>query len=70
MDSEAESRGVSYKVLDDVVVLVSEETDANLSNDWRVPIESTQEAGTHFQKVGYFCCCFTSLNPSDRLNAK
>ncbi|XP_047675083.1 transcription factor TFIIIB component B'' homolog isoform X2 [Tachysurus fulvidraco] len=49
-ETEAESQGVSHMVLDDVFVLVSDETDANLSNDWRVPIESTQEAGTHFQK--------------------
>ncbi|KAK2845569.1 hypothetical protein Q7C36_010423 [Tachysurus vachellii] len=49
-ETEAESQGVSHMVLDDVFVLVSDETDANLSNDWRVRIEGTKEAGTHFQK--------------------
>lgn len=60
MDSEAETQGVSHMVLPDAFVLVSDETEGDLSNNWTASIESCSQSvslpksGAHFQKVGVY----------------
>lgn len=64
MDSEVETQGVSHMVLPNVFVLVSDETEDDISTNWTESIESspqrvslTKKSGAHFQKVGVFSFC-------------
>lgn len=57
--TEAETQGVSHMLLPDVFVLVSDEMEDDLSNNWTVSIESSpqrvglpKKSGAHFQNVG------------------
>lgn len=60
-ETEAETHCVSHMVLPDVFVLVSDETEDDLSNNLTVSIESSpqrvnlpKKSGAHFGKVGFF----------------